>query len=56
MKNEVIVQRTHRVNYDHAIRNAGVKMVEVVTREQMETGHRRQDRDDVLLQLRRSPG
>ncbi len=36
MKSEVIVQRSHRVNYDHAIRNAGVKMVEVVTREQME--------------------
>ncbi len=36
MKNEVIVQRTHRVNYDHAIRNAGVKMVEVGTREQLE--------------------
>jgi L-seryl-tRNA(Ser) seleniumtransferase len=36
MKSEVIVQRTHRVGYDHAIRNAGVKMVEVETREQME--------------------
>ena len=29
MKNEVLVQRTHRVNYDHAIRNAGVRMIEV---------------------------
>jgi D-glucosaminate-6-phosphate ammonia-lyase len=36
MKNEVIVQRTHRVNYDHAIRNAGVRMIEVVTREELE--------------------
>ena len=36
MKNEVIVQKTHRVNYDHAIRNAGVKMIEVATREQLE--------------------
>jgi uncharacterized pyridoxal phosphate-dependent enzyme len=36
MKNEVIVQRRHRVVYDHAIRNAGVKMVEVDTREQLE--------------------
>jgi L-seryl-tRNA(Ser) seleniumtransferase len=36
MKNEVIVQRTHRVGYDHAIRNAGVKLIEVETREQME--------------------
>ena len=29
MKNEVLVQRTHRVNYDHAIRNAGVRMIEI---------------------------
>jgi D-glucosaminate-6-phosphate ammonia-lyase len=36
MKNEVIVQRTHRVKYDHAIRNAGVRMIEVVTAEEME--------------------
>jgi L-seryl-tRNA(Ser) seleniumtransferase len=36
MKNEVLVQRTHRVGYDHAIRNAGVKMVEVQTREELE--------------------
>jgi L-seryl-tRNA(Ser) seleniumtransferase len=36
LKSEVIVQRTHRVNYDHAIRNSGVKMIEVSTREQME--------------------
>jgi D-glucosaminate-6-phosphate ammonia-lyase len=36
MKNEVIVQKTHRVNYDHAIRNAGVRMIEVVTREELE--------------------
>jgi L-seryl-tRNA(Ser) seleniumtransferase len=36
MKSEVIVQKTHRVGYDHAIRNAGVKLVEVVTRQEME--------------------
>jgi L-seryl-tRNA(Ser) seleniumtransferase len=36
MKNEVIVQRSHRVGYDHAIRNAGVKLVEVETRDEME--------------------
>jgi L-seryl-tRNA(Ser) seleniumtransferase len=36
MKNEVLVQRTHRVGYDHAIRNAGVKLIEVETREEME--------------------
>jgi len=36
MKNEVIVQKTHRVGYDHAIRNAGVRMIEVETREDLE--------------------
>src|SRR5262249_15314449 len=36
MKNEVLVQRTHRVGYDHAIRNAGVTLVEVETREELE--------------------
>jgi L-seryl-tRNA(Ser) seleniumtransferase len=36
MKNEVLVQKTHRVGYDHAIRNAGVRLIEVETREEME--------------------
>ncbi len=36
MKNEVVVQKTHRVGYDHAIRNAGVRLIEVETREEME--------------------
>ena len=35
LKSEVIVQKTHRVNYDHAIRNTGVKLVEVETREEL---------------------
>jgi uncharacterized pyridoxal phosphate-dependent enzyme len=37
MKNEVIFQKTHRFGYDHAIRNLGVKIVEVETREQLES-------------------
>jgi L-seryl-tRNA(Ser) seleniumtransferase len=37
MKNEVVVQRSHRVNYDHAIRNAGVRMIEVQSNEQLES-------------------
>jgi D-glucosaminate-6-phosphate ammonia-lyase len=37
MKNEVLVQKTHRVGYDHAIRNAGVRMIEVATREELES-------------------
>ena len=31
MKNEVIFQKTHRYGYDHAIRNAGVKVIEIET-------------------------
>ena len=36
MKSEVIIQKTHRVGYDHAIRNCGVKMIEVETVEELE--------------------
>jgi L-seryl-tRNA(Ser) seleniumtransferase len=36
MKNEVLVQKTHRVGYDHAIRNAGVRLIEVESREELE--------------------
>ena len=36
LKNEVLVQKTHRVGYDHAIRNAGVRLIEVETREELE--------------------
>jgi uncharacterized pyridoxal phosphate-dependent enzyme len=31
LKNEVLVQKTHRYDYDHAVRNAGVHFVEVET-------------------------
>src|SRR5215475_3216752 len=31
LKDEVIVQKTHRYDYDHALRNCGVKFVEVET-------------------------
>lgn len=36
MKNEVIFQKSHRFGYDHAIRNVGVRIVEVETRQQLE--------------------
>jgi L-seryl-tRNA(Ser) seleniumtransferase len=36
MKSEVIIQRSHRYGYDHAVRNCGVRMVEVETREELE--------------------
>ncbi len=31
LKNEVIVQKTHRYGYDHALRNCGIRYVEVET-------------------------
>ena len=31
MKNEVIVQKSHRYGYDHAVRNCGIKFIEVET-------------------------
>lgn len=36
MKTEVIIQKSHRFGYDHAIRNCGVRFVEVETREELE--------------------
>ncbi len=33
IRGEVIIQRAHRYEYDHAVRNCGVRMVEVVTLE-----------------------
>src|SRR5262249_49933759 len=36
MKTEVIIQKIHRNGYDHAVRSAAVKIVEVETREQLE--------------------
>jgi uncharacterized pyridoxal phosphate-dependent enzyme len=37
MKTEVIVQKSHHYDYDHAIRNCGVRYVDVETREELET-------------------
>jgi uncharacterized pyridoxal phosphate-dependent enzyme len=36
MKSEVIIQKAHRFGYDHAVRNCGVKLVEVETRDDLE--------------------
>jgi uncharacterized pyridoxal phosphate-dependent enzyme len=36
MKSEVVIEKTHRNAFDHAIRNVGVKLVVVETREEME--------------------
>jgi L-seryl-tRNA(Ser) seleniumtransferase len=36
MKSEVIIQKSHRYGYDHAVRNCGIKMIEVETPEELE--------------------
>ncbi len=36
LKNEVLVQKTHRYDYDHALRNCGIKFVEVETMDDYE--------------------
>jgi L-seryl-tRNA(Ser) seleniumtransferase len=36
MKSDVIIQKAHRFGYDHAVRNCGVRLVEVETRDEME--------------------
>jgi len=37
IKTEVIAQKTHRVGYDHAMRNCGVKIIEVETAKELES-------------------
>jgi D-glucosaminate-6-phosphate ammonia-lyase len=36
MKTEVIIQKIHRNGYDHAVRGAGVKIIDVETKEQLQ--------------------
>jgi D-glucosaminate-6-phosphate ammonia-lyase len=36
LKTEVIIQKSHRYGYDHAVRNCGVNMVEIETAEELE--------------------
>ena len=36
MKTEVIIQKSHRYGYDHAVRNCGIRFVEVETREELQ--------------------
>jgi L-seryl-tRNA(Ser) seleniumtransferase len=36
MRSEVIIQKSHRFGYDHAVRNCGVKLIEVETSEELE--------------------
>ena len=36
MKTEVIIQKSHRFGYDHAIRNCGIRFIEVETADELE--------------------
>src|SRR5579885_3579565 len=36
LKNEVVIQKSHRYGYDHAVRNCGTRFVEVETKEELE--------------------
>ena len=36
MKNEVIIQKSHRYSYDHGVRSAGVHFIEVETVQELE--------------------
>jgi L-seryl-tRNA(Ser) seleniumtransferase len=36
MKNEVIIQKSHRYGFDHAVRNVGVRLVEVESEDDLE--------------------
>jgi len=49
MKNEVIIQKSHRYGYDHAVRNCGIRFVEVESREDLEGAVR--DRTAMMLFL-----
>jgi len=35
MKSEVIIQKTHRFGYDHAVRNCGIRLIEVESRQEL---------------------
>ncbi len=37
LKNEVIVQKAHRYDYDHAMRNCGIRFVDVETLQEYES-------------------
>lgn len=37
MKNEVILQKSHRIEYDHALRNVGVRLVEIENQRELES-------------------
>jgi L-seryl-tRNA(Ser) seleniumtransferase len=49
MKNEVIIQKSHRFGYDHAVRAVGTRLIEVETREELQAAVN--DRTAMMLYL-----
>jgi uncharacterized pyridoxal phosphate-dependent enzyme len=47
LKNEVIIQKSHRYGYDHAVRACGIKFVEIETAEELE--HAANERTAMML-------
>lgn len=47
MKTEVIIQKSHRYGYDHAVRNCGTRFIEVETRDELE--HAINDKTAMML-------
>ncbi len=37
MKTDVIIQKSHRFGYDHAVRNCGIRLIEVQTHQELES-------------------
>jgi uncharacterized pyridoxal phosphate-dependent enzyme len=71
MKGEVIIQKSHRFGYEHAVRNCGIRLVEVETQEDLERSINKQTammlfynnnnmegriRDDAFVQLGKKHG
>lgn len=54
MKNEVIIQKSHRFAYDHAVRAVGIRLIEIETRAQLEAAIN--ERTAMLLFLNNADG
>jgi uncharacterized pyridoxal phosphate-dependent enzyme len=56
MKSEVIIQKAHRFGYDRAVRNCGVRLVEVETREDLERAVNEKTAMMLFLNMNNSDG
>ncbi len=52
VKNEVVIQKAHRYDYDHALRSCGIRFVEVETLAGIRGGDRQEYGDVFFLQCR----